>query len=103
MTECYPRACGLFPSASCGLSTQLSWIDLSGNAHIKAPRLLIHVEGRRNRFKNVGRPVNVFAPKSARIVRQLLIEPGKGYNQRELSQITGLDEGHTSRIVRRLT
>ena len=31
-----------------------------------------------------------------------LIEPGKGYNQRELSQITGLDEGHTSRIVRRL-
>jgi hypothetical protein len=80
----------------------LSWIDLSGNAHIKAPRLLIHIEGRRNRFKNVGRPANVFAPKSARIVRQLLIEPGKGYNQRELSQITGLDEGHTSRIVRRL-
>ena len=80
----------------------LSWIDLSGNAHIKAPKLLIHVEGRQNRFKKVGRPTNVFAPKSARIVRQLLIEPGKGYNQRELSQITGLDEGHTSRIVRRL-
>lgn len=80
----------------------LSWVDLSGNAHIKAPRLLIHVEGRQNRFKKVGRPANVFAPKSARIVRQLLIEPGKSYNQRELSQITGLDEGHTSRIVRRL-
>ena len=80
----------------------LSWIDLSGNAHIKGPRLLIHVEGRKNRFKSVGRPANVFAPKSARIVRQLLIEPEKGYNQRELSQVTGLDEGHTSRIVRRL-
>jgi hypothetical protein len=80
----------------------LSWVDLSGNAHIKAPRLLIHVEGRQNRFKKVGRPANVFAPKSARIVRQLLIEPGKSYNQRELSRITGLDEGHTSRIVRRL-
>jgi hypothetical protein len=80
----------------------LSWIDLSGNAHIKAPRLLIHVEGRQNRFKKVGRPANVFAPKSARIVRQLIITPGKGYNQRKLSQITGLDEGHTSRIVRRL-
>jgi len=80
----------------------LSWIDLSGNAHIKAPGLLIHVEGRPNRFKNVGRPSNVFAPKSARIARQLLINPGKSYNQRELSQITGLDEGHTSRIVRRL-
>lgn len=81
---------------------ELSWIDLSGNAHIKAPKLLIHVEGRPNRFKNVGRPANVFAPKSARIARQLLIEPGKSYNQRELSQVTGLDEGHTSRIVRRL-
>jgi hypothetical protein len=80
----------------------LSWIDLSGNAHIKAPRLLIHVEGRPNRFKKAGRPANVFAPKSARIVRQLLIEPKQGYNQRELSQITGLDEGHTSRIARRL-
>lgn len=81
---------------------ELSWIDLSGNAHIKAPGLLIHVEGRPNRFKSVGRPSNVFAPKSARIARQLLIEPEKSYNQRELSQITGLDEGHTSRIVRRL-
>jgi len=80
----------------------LSWIDLSGNAHIKAPKLLIHIEGRQNRFKTVGRPANIFAPKSARIVRQLLIEPAKGYNQRELSQVTGLDEGHTSRIVRRL-
>jgi len=80
----------------------LSWMDLSGNAHIKAQRLLIRVEGRPNRFKKAGRPANVFAPKSARIVRQLLIEPKRGYSQRELSQKTGMDEGHTSRIVRRL-
>ena len=79
----------------------LPWIDLSGNAHIKAPRLLIHIEGRPNKFKKVGRPANVFAPKGARIVRQLLIDPKQGYNQLELSQITGLDEGYTSRIVRR--
>ena len=80
----------------------LSWIDLSGNVYIKAPGLLLHVEGRPNRFKSAGRPANVFAPKSSRIARQLLIEPGNSYNQRELSQITGLDEGQTSRIVRRL-
>ncbi len=80
----------------------LSWIDLSGNVYMKAPGLLLHVEGRPNRFKSAGRPANVFAPKSSRIVRQLLIEPGKRYSQRELSQITGLDEGQTSRIVRRL-
>ena len=28
---------------------ELAWLDLSGNAHIKAPGLLIHVEGRPNR------------------------------------------------------
>lgn len=81
---------------------KLSWIDLSGNAYIKAPGLLIHVEGRPNRFKRAGRPSNVFAPKSSRVARQLLIEPERSFTQRELSQETGLDEGHTSRIVRRL-
>ena len=35
-------------------------------------------------------------------MRQLLINPKQGHSQRELSQITGLDEGYTSRIVRRL-
>ena len=80
----------------------LPWIDLSGNAHIKAPGFLIHIEGRPNKFKKAGRPANVLAPKCARIVRQLLIDPKQGHNQRELSQITGLDEGYTSRIVRRL-
>jgi hypothetical protein len=57
---------------------------------------------RPNKFKKAGRPASVFAPKGARIIRQLLIDPKQGRNQIELSQITGLDEGYTSRIVRRL-
>ena len=81
---------------------KLSWIDLSGNANIKGPGLLVHIEGHPNRFKRVGRPSNVFAPKSSRIARRLLMEPERGFTQRELSQVTGLDEGHTSRIIRRL-
>jgi len=80
----------------------IAWVDLSGNAHIKAPGLLIHIEGRPNRFKKAGRPPNIFAPKSSRIVRQFLIEPYRSFTQRELSQATGLDEGYTSRIIRRL-
>ena len=80
----------------------LSWLDLSGNARIRASGLFIHVEGRQNRFKSVGRPQDVFAPKSSRIARYLLLNTDRGFTQRELSQITGVDEGHASRIVRRL-
>jgi hypothetical protein len=81
---------------------KLSWIDLSGNAHIKGQGLLIRIEGHPNRFKHVGRPPNVFAPKSSRIARRLLMEPERKFTQRELAQVTHLDEGHTSRIIRRL-
>jgi hypothetical protein len=80
---------------------EMAWLDLSGNARIKAPGLLINVQGKPNRFKNAGRPPNLFAPKSSRIVRQLLIRPERALNQRELSQAADLDEGYTSRIVRR--
>jgi len=79
----------------------VTWLDLSGNAHIKAPGLFINVEGKPNRFKSAGRPPNLFAPKSSRIARQLLIQPDRALNQRELSQAADLDEGYTSRIVRR--
>ncbi len=81
---------------------EIAWLDLSGNAYIKAPGLLIHIEGRPNRFKKAGRPPNIFAPKSSRIARQFLIDPYRSFSQRELARVTGLDEGYTSRIVRRL-
>lgn len=80
----------------------VSWFDLSGNARIVAPGLRIHVEGKPNKYKRPGRPSTVFAPRSSRIVRRLLIEPDRRFHQRELSRLTGLDEGFTSRIVRRL-
>jgi hypothetical protein len=80
---------------------EIAWFDLSGNARIKAPGLLINVQGKPNRFKSAGRPPNLFAPKSSRIVRQLLIQPDRALSQRELSRAADLDEGYTSRIVRR--
>jgi hypothetical protein len=79
----------------------ISWLDLSGNADIVAPGLRIYVEGRTNKFKRRGRPSSVFAPKSARVVRTFLLNPGRAFKQRELSQ-AGLDEGFVSRIVRKL-
>jgi DNA-binding MarR family transcriptional regulator len=81
---------------------EVCWLDLSGNAHLAAPGLRVTIEGKPNQFKRPGRPRSVFAPKSARIVRWLLIEPESTFTQRALAKATGLDEGFTSRIVRQL-
>jgi len=79
------------------------WLDLSGNAHLFGPPgLRVRIEGKPNLFKRPGRPRSVFAPKSARIARWLLIEPERAITQRELARVSGLDEGFTSRIVRQL-
>ncbi len=81
---------------------QVSWFDLSGNAHIVAPDLRVIVDGRPNRFRGPGRPSSVFAPKSARVVRWLLMHPDGVFSQREISRATNMSEGFVSRIVSRL-
>lgn len=78
------------------------WLDLSGNAHLVGPGLRVDIEGKPNQFKRPGRPRSVFAPKSARIARWLLMHPERTFTQRELAKASGLDEGFTSRIVRQL-
>ena len=78
------------------------WMDLSGNAHIFAPGLRIHIEGRPNKYKRRGRPSSAFAPKSSRIARRLLMNPRTPLSQRELARATDVDEGFTSRIVAKL-
>lgn len=80
----------------------VGWFDLSGNARIVAPPIRVIVEGKPNRFKTVGRPRSVFAPKSARLVRWLLVHTDEFLTQREISRTTGLDEGMVSRLVARL-
>jgi hypothetical protein len=83
-------------------AARVPWMDLSGNAHIVAPGLRIIVDGRPNQFKSPGRPSSVFAPKSARIVRWMLMHPAESFTQRELALATDMTEGYVSRIVSRL-
>ncbi len=81
---------------------KLSWLDLSGNAWIDAPKQRIRILGHPNRFRKTGRPANVFAPKSSRVVRTLLMTPAKALSQVDLVSASGVDKGRVSRLVRRL-
>ena len=81
---------------------QINWFDLSGNIHLDAPGIRIIIEGKPNRFKKRGRPVNLFAPRSSRIVRILLLNPEMEFTQSDLVGKSGLDKGSVSRIVRRM-
>lgn len=81
---------------------RIAWFDLSGNAHIIATGLRVIVEGRPNRFRGPGRPSSVFAPKSARVVRWLLMHPEQAASQREIARATDMSEGFVSRIASRL-
>jgi hypothetical protein len=81
---------------------RLNWIDLSGNAHIRAENLHVWIQGRPNELRSRGRPSSPFAPKSARVTRTLLLDPRHWWFQKDLVVATGLDDGNVSRIVRRL-
>lgn len=80
----------------------VSWLDASGNAELVAPGLRILVQGRRPRWRTRGRPASVFAPKSARVARWLLLHPERALTQREIARATEMSEGFVSRIAARL-
>lgn len=80
----------------------VSWLDLSGNASLTGPGLKVKVEGRPNRYQRRGRPGSVFAPRSARVARLLLVHPQRVFIQKEIVSETALDAGFVSRIVGQL-
>ena len=80
----------------------VSWLDLSGNARIVAPGIFYQDLGHPNRFRRPGRPESAFGPRGSRIARQLLMNPEAQVRQRSLADVTGLNEGHVSRIIGKL-
>jgi hypothetical protein len=81
---------------------RINWMDLSGNAFILAPGLCINQCGMPNKFIAKGRKASVFAPKSSRIIRWLLLNPKRNFTNKLLSNETGVDPGHASRILEQL-
>lgn len=80
----------------------VGWVDLSGNAHVLAPHLCLVATGRENRYRTRRRSPDAFAPKSSRIARVLLGDPGRTFSQRELAEQSGITDALVSRVVGRL-
>ena len=80
----------------------LSWLDLSGNAEIRATGLCIVVSGQANRYTTRGRPSNPFTPRYSRISRALLADTERWWRQVELADEVGLPSGTVSKVVQRL-
>ena len=81
---------------------RVAWLDLSGNSFIRGNNLLVRERGAKNLFRRRGPTASAFGPKSSRITRWLLQNPGQVFRQREIAEATGLDEGYTSRVIRKL-
>lgn len=80
----------------------VAWFDLAGNCHLNAPGVLLWIEGRKARARQRGRPASAFGPRSARVARALLFEPGQIWTQKELTTVTGLPQPTVSRALARL-
>ena len=82
-------------------STYCGWTS-PGMPRSLPPGLKIRVAGRRHNYSGRGRPPNVFAAKSSRIARQLLLHPQRFQTQAEVARQTQVGDGYVSKIVRRL-
>lgn len=79
-----------------------SWLDLSGNAEIRAGHLCIVVRGEANRYASPGRPSNPFTSRYSRVSRALLAEANRWWRQVDLATEVDLPSGTVSKVVQRL-
>src|SRR5215470_11882618 len=80
----------------------LGYVDLSGNCYLAFGNVLIEKEGKRN-VRPSTRPLrSLFAPRATRVVRVLLIEPGRVWRLEELAKAAAVSLGHSHNVVKRL-
>src|SRR5881409_432883 len=80
----------------------LGFVDLSGNCYLAFENVLIEKEGKRN-VRPSTRPLrSLFAPRATRVVRVLLIEPGRAWRLEELGKAAAVSLGHSHNVIKRL-
>src|SRR2546430_52074 len=83
-------------------SNNLGFVDLSGNCYLAFENVLIEKEGKRN-VRPSTRPLrSLFAPRATRVVRVLLVEPGRAWRLEELGRAAEVSLGHSHNVIRRL-
>ncbi len=80
----------------------VSWLDLSGNADIRAGSLRVVVAGRRAAHPKQHSELNPFSSRASRLIHTLLLRPRAVRDQTTLAREAGLDKGYVSKIVQRL-
>jgi len=83
-------------------NNNLGFVDLSGNCYLAFENVLIEKEGKRN-VRPSTRPLrSLFAPRATRVVRALLVEPGRAWRLEELAKAGEVSLGHSHNVVKRL-
>src|SRR5438552_8129490 len=82
-------------------SNNLGFVDLSGNCYLAFENVLIEKEGKRN-VRPSTRPLrSLFAPRATRVVRVLLVDPGRAWRLEELGRAAEVSLGHSHNGVQR--
>ena len=105
MPAAHPIAAAVYigpQSARILRSNNLGFVDLSGNCYLAFENVLIEKEGKRN-VRPSTRPLrSLFAPRATRVVRVLLVEPGRAWRLEELGKAAAVSLGHSHNVVKRL-
>src|SRR4030095_3579529 len=76
--------------------------DLSGTCFLAFENVLIEKEGKRN-VRPSTRPLrSLFAPRATRVVRVLVVEPGRAWRLEEIGRAAEVSLGHSHNVIKRL-
>lgn len=79
-----------------------NYVDLSGNCRLVFDNAFIEREGRPNPFAEKRDLRSLYSPKSSRVLRVLLADPGKGWRVQELARESEVSLGLVSNVKKLL-